>query len=62
MRKKTLEQYSKKEMQSEIFKKQDKKCNIHLEQNLAPRTTSAIMSMIEQMNDTRAQNKIARTV
>ena len=62
MRKKTLEQYSKKEMQSEIFKKQDKKCNIYLEQNLAPRTTSAIMSMIEQMNDTRAQNKIARTV
>ena len=62
MRKKTLEQYSKKEMQSEIFKKQDKKCNIYLEQNLAPRTTSAIMSMIEQMNDTRAQNKIAQTV
>ena len=62
MRKKTLEQYSKKEMQSEIFKKQDKKCNIYLEQNLAPRTTSAIMSMIEQMNDNRAQNKIAQTV
>ena len=49
-------------MQSEIFKKQSKKCNIYLEQNLIPRTTSAIMSMIEQMNETRVQNKIAQTV
>ena len=31
---KILEQYRKKEMQSEIYKKQDKKCNIWLEQNL----------------------------
>ena len=31
---KILEQYRKKEVQSEIYKKQDKKCNIWLEQNL----------------------------
>ena len=35
--KKRLEQYSKKEMQSEIYNKQDKKCNMWLEQNLTPR-------------------------
>ena len=34
---KRLEQYSKKVMQIEIQKKQDKKCNIWLEQNLIPR-------------------------
>ena len=34
--------YSKKEMQSEIYKKQDKKCHIWLEQNLTPRKTSAL--------------------
>ena len=36
---KRLEQYTKKEMQSEIYKKHDKKCNIWLEQNLTPRKT-----------------------
>ena len=36
-------------MQNEIYNKQDKKCNIWLEQNLTPRKTSAIISMIEQM-------------
>ena len=35
-----LEQYSKKEVQSEIYKKKYKKCNIWLEQNLAPRKTA----------------------
>ena len=55
---KRLEQYSKKEMQSEIYKKQDKKCDICLEQNLTPRKTSAIMSMIKQMNETRARKKV----
>ena len=34
--------YNKKEMQSEIYKKQDKKCHIYLEQNLTPRKTSAL--------------------
>ena len=41
-------------MQSEIAKKQDKKCNIWLEQNLAPRKTSVIIPIIEQMVETRA--------
>ena len=51
---KRLEKYNKKEMQNEINKKQGKKCNIWLEQNLTPRETSAIISMIEQMVKTRA--------
>ena len=41
-------------MQSEIDKKQEKKCNIWLEQNLAPRKTSVIIPIIEQMVETRA--------
>ena len=34
---KRLEQYRKKKMQSEIYKKQDKKFNIWLQQNLTPK-------------------------
>ena len=49
---KRLEQYRKKEMQSEIYKKQDKKRNIWLEQNLTARKILAIMSMLEQMVET----------
>ena len=41
-------------MQSEIYKKQDWKCHIWLEHNLTPRKTSAMMSMLEQMIETRA--------
>ena len=37
-------------MQSEIYHKQDKKCNIWLEQNLTP--------MIEQMVETRAWKEV----
>ena len=48
------EDYHQKEMQSEIYKKQDQKCNIWLEQNVTPRKTSAIISMLEQMIETRA--------
>ena len=55
--KKRLEQYNKEEMQSEIYKKLPKKCNIWLEQNLTPRKTSTILSLIEQMTETRAWKK-----
>ena len=55
---KRLEQYRKKFMQSETLNKQDKKCNIWLEQNLTPRKTSAIMSMREQMIETRAWKEV----
>ena len=55
---KRFEQYRKEEMQSEIYKKQDKKCDVWLKQNLTPRKTSAIMSMLEQMVETRAWKEI----
>ena len=45
-------------MQSEIYKKAKKKCNIWLEQNLTPRKTSGIMSTLEQMVETRAWKKV----
>ena len=51
-------QYRKKEIQSEIYNKQDKKCNRWLEQNLMPRKISSIMSMIEQMVETRAWKEV----
>ena len=52
--KKTRTVKRKREMQSEIYKKQYKKGNIWLEQNLTLRNSSAIMSMIEQMVQHRA--------
>ena len=45
-------------MQSKIYNKQDKKCNIWLEHNLMPRKTSVIMSMIKQMVDARALKEV----
>ena len=45
-------------MKSEIYNKQDKKCNIQLEQNLKPRKTSAILSITEKMAETRAWKEL----
>ena len=45
-------------MQNEMYKKQDKKCNIWLEQNSISRRTSTIKLMIEQMIETRAWKKV----
>ena len=45
-------------MQSEIYKKQEKKCNIWLEQNLTPRKTSAIISMTGEMVETGAWKEV----
>ena len=45
-------------MQNEMYKKQDKKCNIWLEQNFKPRRTSTIKSVIEQMIETRAWRNV----
>ena len=55
---KRLEQYRKKEIQSQIYKKQDKKCHIWLKQNLTPRKISAITSMIKQMVETKAWKEV----
>ena len=55
---KRLEQYRKKEMQSQIYNKQEKNCSIWLEQNLAPRKTSVIMLVIEHKTKTRAWKEV----
>ena len=36
-------------MQSEIFRKQDESCNLWLRQNLTPRKTASVMTMLEQI-------------
>ena len=48
------EVYYQKEMQSAIYKKQNQQCNLWLEQNLTPAKTASIMSMLEQMVETRS--------
>ena len=50
---KRLKQYRKKEMQSEIYKKTRQKVQ-YMTMSLTPRKTSAIMSVLEQMAETRA--------
>ena len=49
-----IEVYQQKEMHSEIYRKQDQMCNLWLEQKLTPKKTAAIMSMLEQMVETKA--------
>ena len=49
-----IEVYRQKEMQSEIYRKQDQTCNLWLEQKLSPKKTAAIISMLEQMVETKA--------
>ena len=46
---KRREEYLDKKMQSEIFRKQDESCNLWLRQNLTPRKTASVMTMLEQM-------------
>ena len=38
-----------KQMQNQVFRKQDESCNLWLRQNLAPRKTASLMNMLEQM-------------
>ena len=57
--KKSIEQkrrveYLDKQMQSEIFRKQDESCNLWLRQNLTPRMTASVMTMLEQMVETKS--------
>ena len=51
---KRREEYLDKQMQSEIFRKQDESCNLWLRQNLTPRKTASVMTMLEQMVETKS--------
>ena len=57
-RKKNSNRTAKKKCKKNIFKKQDKKSNIWLEQGLTQIKTSAIMSMIKKMTETGAWKKV----
>ena len=50
---KRREEYLDKQMQSEIFRKQDESCNLWLIQNLTPRKTASVMTMLEEMVETK---------
>ena len=50
---KRREEYLDKKMQSEIFRKQDEGCNLWLRQNLTPRKTASVMTMLEEMVETK---------
>ena len=41
-------------MQSKIFRKQDESCNLWLRQNLTPRKTASVMTILEQMVKTKS--------
>ena len=49
-----VESYQAKEQQSKVYSEQEKECHLWLTQNLSPRKTAAIMTMLEQMVETRS--------
>ena len=51
-RSKRIKNYKNKEQQSKLFAKQEQECNLWLSQNLDPRKTALILTMIEQMVET----------
>ena len=51
---KRIESYQAKEQQSKAYNEQEKECHLWLTQNLNPRKTAAIMTMLEQMVETRS--------
>ena len=50
---KRKENYRMKELQSEIYGKQEQECHFWLRQRLTPRETASIMTLMEQMVETR---------
>ena len=45
--------YEKKELQSDLYKRQEQECHIWVKQRLTPGKTASIMRTIEQMVETR---------
>ena len=57
--KKRMGTYEQKELQSDLYRRQEQECHIWLKQRLTPRKTASIMTVIEQMVETRGW-KVAR--
>ena len=53
-RSKRIENYKNKEQQGKLFAEREQECNLWLSPNLDPRKTASILTMIEQMVETRA--------
>ena len=49
-----VEEYRTKEQQSKLYRGQEQECHVWLSQNLNPGKTAAIMTMLEQMVETRS--------
>ena len=58
-KKKRMETYEQKELQNDLYRRQEQKCHLWLKQRLTPRKTTSIMTVIEQMVKTRGW-KVAR--
>ena len=54
MKARRVESYQAKEQQSKAYSEQEKECHLWLTQNLSPRKTAAIMTMLEQIVETRS--------
>ena len=59
MESRKIENYKTKEQQSQFYQEQEDECDLWLSQNLHGRKTSSIMTMLEQMVETRSW-KVAR--
>ena len=51
--KKRIEIYEQKELQSDLYRRQEQECHLWLKQRFTPRKTASIMTVIEQMMETR---------
>ena len=51
--KKRMETYEQKELQSDLYRRQEQECHLWLKQRLTPRKTASIMTVIEQMVESR---------
>ncbi len=53
---KRIDAYKTKQQQSNLYREQEDECHLWLTQNLNPRKTASIMTMLEQMTETKAWN------
>ena len=49
-----VEEYRMKEQQSKLYREQEQECHVLLYQNLSPRKTAAIMTLLQEMVETRS--------
>ena len=54
MKKQRIDEYGRKEHQSKLYREQEQECHVWLSQNLNSEKTAAIMTMLEQMVETRS--------